>query len=62
MPGLQQEIYGYPEHFRARKDQDILPQVQERKGEAEHLRVYDQDQPEELNTGRRSSSPERVRP
>jgi hypothetical protein len=52
MPAVQKEIYPYSEHLRAWQDQGRLPEVQKRKGEAEHCRLYDQDQPEELRADR----------
>jgi hypothetical protein len=49
MQRLQEEIYRYSEHFRAWQDQDSLSEVQREEGQTEHLRLYDQDQPEKLN-------------
>jgi hypothetical protein len=49
MQRLQKEIYRNPECFRIWKGQGCLSEVQGQKGSAEHLRFYDQDQPEKLN-------------
>jgi hypothetical protein len=51
---MQKEIYPHSEHLRAWQDQGYLPEVQKRKGEAEHFRLYDQDQPKELRDDRYS--------
>jgi hypothetical protein len=48
MQGMQEEIFRHPEHFRTRKDQSCLPEVQGEKGQTGHLALYDQDQPEKL--------------
>jgi hypothetical protein len=54
MPELRQEICRGTADFRAWNNQGRLSEVQKRQGEAEHLRRYDQDQPEELKANRSS--------
>jgi len=54
MSELQKEIYGHSKHFRARKEEKFLSEVQERESEAEHLHVYCKDKSEKLTAGRRS--------
>jgi hypothetical protein len=49
MQRLQKEIYRHTEHFRTWQDQGLLPEVQRKEGQTEHLRLYDQDQQEKLN-------------